>query len=214
VKETDPFARRGFVGYFDILGYREIEPRLAIEVWKGVAEKHKQISIGMANAGFPVTFHLFGDTILLLQAQVADVMFTQFCRLILEIAFEKGIPLRGAVSYGDYFQHAQLYSGRPIIEAHDYANALEVSACVLTPSGTRFIPPNPSAFPLTTVPMKQVGRQPLHVIHSPKLAAYSRAQVFKAFSSHDKKITPDVLLKVNNTVELLQQLKSTPSEKS
>lgn len=39
---------------------------------------------------------------------------------LLRLAFEGGIPLRGAISYGEYYIHDRAFLGKPIIEAHNF----------------------------------------------------------------------------------------------
>jgi hypothetical protein len=48
--------------------------------------------------------------------------------------FTAGIPLRGAVSHGEFFFYKHCFAGQPIISAYRYANNLECAGCCLVPN--------------------------------------------------------------------------------
>ena len=120
------------------------------------------------------------------------------------------MPLRGAISSGEYhesFEFGPIYAGVPIIEAHEFANALEVSACVLTPSAERWIGiTNPDQYvQRLSVPLKSIGKQNMFVMKPYRPVPF--VKVIKAFSAHEKVIGPAVLTKLNNTIELFAGVK-------
>jgi hypothetical protein len=202
-------AKKGLVACFDILGYRAIQPRLAFDTWKGLVAEFVKARNNAREAGQFVSIHVFGDSIFVF-APLNVTAFMSYCRMVFWKSFEAGMPLRGAISGGDYFESFEfgpIYAGLPVIEAHEFSNALEVSACVLTPSAERWLPitdPDEDVQRLS-VPLKNVGKQNLLVMkpYHPVPAV----KVIKAFSAHDKPIGPAVLAKLNNTVELLSNPK-------
>jgi len=45
--------------------------------------------------------------------------------------FKSGLPLRGAITTGNFLFRKLCFAGKPIIEAHELANSLDLSACVI-----------------------------------------------------------------------------------
>jgi hypothetical protein len=62
------------------------------------------------------------------------VAFVQVCSFLLRRMFDVGLPLRGGISFGEFFIHDTFFSGRPIIDAYQHSESLELSGCVLGPS--------------------------------------------------------------------------------
>ena len=65
------------------------------------------------------------------------VAFVEVCSFLLRQMFDVGLPLRGGISFGEFFIHDTYFSGRPIIDAYQHAESLELSGCVLAPSAAR-----------------------------------------------------------------------------
>lgn len=53
---------------------------------------------------------------------------------LLRLAFEGGIPLRGAISFGEYYVHESAFLGKPIIEARNFEADQEWSGAALCKS--------------------------------------------------------------------------------
>lgn len=62
------------------------------------------------------------------------VAFVEVCSFLLRRMFDVGLPLRGGISFGEFFIHDTFFSGRPIIDAYQHSESLELSGCVLAPS--------------------------------------------------------------------------------
>ncbi|MHA2032708.1 MAG: hypothetical protein ACW99Q_25340, partial [Candidatus Kariarchaeaceae archaeon] len=60
--------------------------------------------------------------------------FLHVCAFLTRQMFDKGLPLRGALSYGDFFIQDTYFAGQPIIESYQASESLELSGCVLTKS--------------------------------------------------------------------------------
>lgn len=65
------------------------------------------------------------------------VGFMQVCAFLQRKMFDVGLPLRGGVSFGEFFIQDTYFAGRPIIDAYQHSESLELSGCVLAPSAER-----------------------------------------------------------------------------
>ena len=63
---------------------------------------------------------------------VRFVGFLYTCAFLQRQMFDRGLPLRGAVSFGDFFIQDTYFAGSPIIESYQASENLELSGCVLT----------------------------------------------------------------------------------
>jgi len=43
--------------------------------------------------------------------------------------FESGLPIRGAIAFGDFVFTAHVFAGLPILDAHELGNRLDLAAC-------------------------------------------------------------------------------------
>ena len=145
---------KGLVAYFDILGFTSIAANEDIvmaarlvedalltipsEIRKEVDRKH-----GGGNL-HRVDMHsmIFADSILLWRslpdAEVCHpyhwIFFLSVCSWFIRWMFERGLPLRGAVSYGEYFIKDRCFVGKPITDCHDMAAKTEWAGCTIVPS--------------------------------------------------------------------------------
>ena len=62
------------------------------------------------------------------------VGFIEVCAVLLRQMFDVGLPLRGAVSFGEFFIQDAYFAGQPIIDAYQHSESLDLSGCVLAPS--------------------------------------------------------------------------------
>jgi hypothetical protein len=65
------------------------------------------------------------------------VAFVEVCAVLLRQMFDVGLPLRGGVSFGEFFIQDTYFAGQPIIDAYRHSESLELSGCVLAPSVER-----------------------------------------------------------------------------
>ena len=90
---------------------------------------------------------LFSDSILvslplkmdgeIFQRAPSVVGFVEVCAVLLRQMFDVGLPLRGGVSFGEFFIQDTYFAGQPIIDAYRHAESLDLSGCVLAPSVER-----------------------------------------------------------------------------
>lgn len=208
-------AKKGFVACFDVLGYRAIQPRVAFETWEGLVEEFVKSRNNAREIGQMISVHVFGDSIFVFAPLHSESIFTSYCRMAFWKSFEAGMPLRGAISAGEYFESFKLgpvYAGIPIIEAHEFSAALEACACILTPSALRWLSVTKSDDRVQEllVPLKDSKKQKLFVLKP--YHPIPSVKVIKSFSAHEKPIGPAVLSKLNNTIELFANFELTETD--
>lgn len=142
----------GFFGLFDILGYRSLIENNSLEelikIYNSVVSgiDKAAVTINHTDEDQSLSFDtvgsfMFSDTIVLFQeystTNLPGGTFILKAALLMRLAFEKGIPLRGAISYGEYYIDENCYLGKPIIEAYETEKIQEWSGAVLCNSAER-----------------------------------------------------------------------------
>jgi hypothetical protein len=155
---------KGYFGFFDILGYKDLiinnELDTIVEIYNkslsDLAEKAVLIEgkhdYARVHDQQPVKCLAFSDTIILyqdsslyipkikikghslLEIQSLKIFVETVCYL-LRLSFERGIPIRGAVSYGRYYATEKgCFLGRPIVEAYNMEKAQNWAGAVICSS--------------------------------------------------------------------------------
>jgi len=144
---------KGFFGFFDILGYGKLNEKNNLEKLIGIFKKNildidkRAVTIDNIDKNQMLSFPFqsrvktlnFSDTIILYQEtfesllDIGPSILLKSC-LLLRFAFEGGIPLRGAISYGKYYVHDRCVLGKPIIEAYENEKKQDWSGAVLCKS--------------------------------------------------------------------------------
>lgn len=127
--------------------------------------------------------------------------------------FRTGLPLRGAIDFGRFFIQDTCFAGRPIINAYELCNTLELAACVLTPEASDRVKAFLSGSGLNPfvseyfVPTKN-GEFRFFLtktaVHEKNIGL--RQQVMKAFWGHGKDISIEAQRKALNTEQWLRYL--------
>lgn len=87
----------------------------------------------------PTKTLIFSDTIILHQTMSESMsdfspsFLTKAC-VLLRLGFEYGIPLRGAISFGEFFVHERSILGKPLVEAFEAEKNQQWSGAILTAS--------------------------------------------------------------------------------
>ena len=150
--EIDP--QRGFIGFFDLLGYKNIiennqikEAAFAIrrilETIRKRQEMNEEIETLLQEkyCGHVV----FSDSILVYLSLAnsrnqgtSAVMFTSYCANLITELLVDGFPVRGALAFGDYYIETRAGSiclaGKPIVEAYKLSACMDLAGCVVAPS--------------------------------------------------------------------------------
>jgi len=153
-------AQKGMVAFFDILGYQDIIDNNLIEdvakiildillklpletrdsmidMIKGVAESNARVMELLDS----IRYRVISDSILLVCEIPEDKrslekfywsIFLLYVLFLLQKSFKSGLPLRGAIDYGEFFIDSNCFAGKPIINCYRLSNRMEFSGCVLT----------------------------------------------------------------------------------
>jgi len=131
----------GFSGLFDVLGYSKMVESMKddlddlINIYTNTLMNVDDLALSLEGkkkfllASIETKSFAFSDTIVLyqdmpkgpviMQTPTINAFLGEVCYL-LRLAFERGIPLRGAVSFGEYYvqEDKSCFLGYPVIEAH------------------------------------------------------------------------------------------------
>ena len=242
--------KKGIIGFFDILGYKNFLENNEVgeavsEVLKTLAEMpiaaqayvKKTVNSTQDSGPLPQTEHLvFSDTILLTSGydeeeskerkELRWILFLFQTAVLTRKMFDYGLPLRGAITFGEYVVQTKgsCFAGRPIIEAYNSASGINVSAVILSKSADEemselsvdgdvkiameqwlvsYLVPMKAASPIRSKIIDfTVFKEPTFK----SLDRDVRSLVFDCFSSHSKDVPPSVYEKLNNTEMLLRFL--------
>jgi len=128
----------GFFGFFDILGFKEIIDKNSLDylcdVIGPILDTLDNQAVTMGGVDplqglciHPTNTFVFSDTIILYEKapQMPNRHIPSFgptfidkAAILTRLAFEKGVPLRGAISFGEYTVTDRYFFGKPILEAY------------------------------------------------------------------------------------------------
>lgn len=218
----------GFVGFFDILGYRRIAANNQIKKAAQVVEKVlKKVRESQAASDFVgklieqkfCRHVVFSDSIVIFSQQndrtdkdTQRTMFTSICAGLVSSLFWEGLPVRGALALGEYYVKIQPESicliGKPIIEAYELADQINLAGCVVTPSAESAFSANSSHFIEYPVPIKGQQKQRMLMLNNYTngwaVRKFSRRVVLQKFSKYNKPVGIEVLPKINNTLDFYE----------
>jgi hypothetical protein len=144
--------------------------------------------------------------------------------------FDRGLPLRGAISYGEFYIKDTYFAGQPIIDSYQASESLELSGCVLTRTAEKlfldfkqFIVENefdPVISMLNQlcvsylVPKKRerlekqimINWVNLPIEYFKSLPTDIREYVFSSFVDYNKDAAPIVYPKINNTETFIRKI--------
>jgi len=142
-------------------------------------------------------------------------LFFFYCCFLLNESFVKGLPLRGAIEYGEYFRKENCFAGKSIINSYVQANELEFSGCVICDNAALKIKPmlNEELIGIFAfeylAPLKNNLEKRMIFLN---WIAYRSKRTFfdvrqftiESFHSHNKDISNRVLNKLNNTEKIIR----------
>lgn len=160
----DPRIETGFIGFFDILGYRSfLEPGITEQTLavvdflnrlpNKIEEKLKK-HFGLENsatAANPLFEQIIrqlarvnplvvSDSVLLRYAYDEDheaekpwqaTTFLLAANILQRVMFDEGLPLRGAIAFGEFVFVENVFAGKPIIDAHTLGQSLDLAATTI-----------------------------------------------------------------------------------
>ncbi|MEO6785131.1 MAG: hypothetical protein ABI318_03270 [Chthoniobacteraceae bacterium] len=246
--------QNGLAAYFDILGFTSIVAsddfdkavRLVDQV---VSVLPKMIDAEIARMrGGPSVYRndtrsiVFADSILITHSIPAEELlepfhwysFLRVCSWLMSHMLTIGLPIRGAVSFGEFFVKDHCFAGKPIAECHNCSSKTEWAGCVLVPSIQKIVEgfaPEWNILEQVCVPYgapfkKERAEEPAQIQDTPSLVLKwshyhplhpddkmpnIHESVLKSFRMHGKagdKLSPDVQLKADETVKYLERVNS------
>jgi len=133
-------VRTGFVAFIDILGFSNIIqrdgfPRLIQQYKDGLIDVVRKQSND-------IEYVIFSDSIIFCSENdtIEDFIgIIKSCSEILYSFLRSGIPIRGCVSYGEYYftpkkEHGAIIAGRPIIDAFQYEKQQNWVGIIISPT--------------------------------------------------------------------------------
>lgn len=157
VKKKQPSKfNKGIVTFLDVLGWKglwqsnkeavthlkeivRITKKKAFEIVKTYNDKERAKDVRYKDIKIKVLS--ISDTIVFLtdtEDRMALSFHAQLCSWLLEYAISKKIPLRGAISYGDFIESENIMLGPAIDEAAAWHESTDWIGVILTPSAKMY----------------------------------------------------------------------------
>ena len=144
-------------------------------------------------------------------------VFILYCKRLNALLFKAGLPVRGAIEYGEIFKQERILAGKPLINAYSLSENLNCAGVVLTIATETWLKNLPCFFPiliwqhfnLLHMPTKK-GTFELQCLANPGLFVKGtpisdiRNFVCASFSLHGKDVSSDILDKLENTIGLFR----------
>lgn len=240
----------GYVGFFDILGYRQIisnnnidhvseiisniliriPDRVSVHLLALAKTESEKESLDKCLRR--IQSRLISDSIVLVMSDdntyeapygFQDCFtFLSYASLLLRMAFDAGLPMRGAVDYGEFFLKGSCFAGNPIINCHAIGSRIQLAGCVLGNSLRNHMDSLQDAGGREgllkklifnyIVPFKNAAAQKYSILnwYYPfsgwgTVTTDLRTCVLNAFLAHNKDIPPDAVAKIDNTEIMLHR---------
>jgi hypothetical protein len=244
----------GIIGFFDILGYKSFlvnnEPESAASQVLDAITQVGQVITDYIKKEYPegatkhsellksIQWLVFSDSILITipvsknepsHESIHWIFFLLSCSVLQRHMFEFGLPLRGAISVGNFMIKDNCFVGRPIVEAYQMTEDIDLAATILLPKAydqlievsTKSKKPDVMRDVFINkfiteyyVPLKTSGK----LLYTLNFYAHSSPSgqkpkedlaqmVFETFWKHNKDIPSDVVAKARNTEQYLRFLK-------
>ena len=240
-------SQKGIIAFLDIMGYKKIIENNEIEyVAKIISdimvklplqiEKILKDEIGISKEKFTpfkeIDVSVITDSIIIflpinkqINKQIIGMywlFFIVYISFLFKKTFDEGLPLRGAIDYGDFYKDQYCFAGKPLIRCHELSKELQFAGCVFTKecneifnkqlivlSIKRVI--NYMIFPYKA-PLKNDKFEVLTVVNwlyktFYRLKHFSIVEQYikESFQKHNRNLVGEVLLKVKNTEDILHK---------
>lgn len=176
---SKPDMATGAVTFLDVLGWKGIwlrrEPTVIVQLLKDLAGLAVAVATGLRGKyDFTDTNVLsISDTIVLLTSGPANhavPVHGHICQQLVCESIRKGIPLRGATSFGQYFEpDGSIMVGPAIDEAAAWHEALDWFGVVMTPTAEYSWEPKSPWCQYTKTPVKGLGSKELWCADWPEI---------------------------------------------
>lgn len=208
----DP-SRPSYIALFDILGFTDIVRR---EQLPGVVETLKQLNLDAELYAEPVNIRVlqFSDTILLYSDGDDEKSLAEIVRLsalLVGRLLERRVRMRGAITWGEFYAHKQIFAGKAMIRAYQLEKSQDWAGGIIDPAliaklereDTHLIRALQESLPTVThpAPIKGGTAGEFHCLAWPRF--FSRSNSLDAAWPIDGTEGWDVLRKRHNTAEFL-----------
>jgi hypothetical protein len=240
--------KTGLVAFFDILGYQNFlernEPETAAEkiaefMKKLKAFQSKTYLIMLGEKTEPkirpilerIKYLVISDAILLTletgksnkkDYPLFQFFFFMYCSRFFKELFVYGLPVRGAIEYGEYvLLENQMFAGRPIVHAYQSAMDLDLSACKVSDSVGELVQAGKDNIYLNYNTPLRTGEEKELVLLTPFALEDDEKDEFtleripdlkqfvmESFCAHNKMINKEVQKKILNTEFFLRYCKT------
>lgn len=245
-------TRTGLVAFFDVLGYQDFVLHSDIQKSAEVIEKvvlpmpsialHLIVErLKLANSeelkrclGKPViisdsiVWDFSFDPSLRGGVEIQWITFLTACSLFQQLMFKQWLPVRGAISYGEYYISGSCFAGKPVIEAYALCSKINLVGCGMTLRAEKELPRGKvggiDAFaglltdyltPLNGLPAQYMKLLnwgfPGGFLLEP-LGDDIRDKIVESFLGHGKQIPIETYAKVNNTEAFLRHCQGAKKE--
>jgi hypothetical protein len=245
-------TRTGLLAYFDILGYQnfilhsniQLMAKIIHEVILPVPdfvrnEIAKKLAIGDAAWTAEVMAKCIGKPVVISDSIVWDIsfkpslkegkypqwlLFIGGCCHLQRLMFDQGLPLRGAISYGEYYIEKGCFAGKPVVDAHGVSSKLDLVGCGLTLQAEKELPAGDFGGIDALGGLLETYTTPLKGCKAPNMKLLNwafpggtllkpfgddiRGRVVESFSRYGKPIPIEVYDKVTNTEAFLKGCKA------
>lgn len=145
------------------------------------------------------------------------LIFLMYSCMLLEESFNNGLPLRGAIDYGQYYKKEQCLAGKTIINGYRFSNQLEFSGCALCKDAYGQIKAlkdydydviGSFLFEYLAPLKNNIEEKQMMlnwIVERAQKGLYEvRQYVFEAFHAHNKDVNGRAVQKLNNTENILR----------
>jgi len=169
----------GVVTFLDVLGWKGIwlrhEPGVIVQFLKDLVGLAVNVATGLRGKYIVADTKVLSisDTIVLLTPGTADQaapVHGRICQQLICESIQKGIPLRGATSYGQFYApDGNIMVGPAIDEAAAWHEALDWFGVVMTPTAEYSWKPKSPWCQYTKTPVKGLGNKELWCVDWPEV---------------------------------------------
>ena len=233
-------SKTGIIGFFDILGYgnmiRNNDPNIILnniiyplvnigkitkdklnELADTIPEEEQKINVNAICE--EMKWIVFADSILITLETSENTkesynkwfVFITACLLLDQNTFVNGIPLRGAVHYGDYLTYKNSFAGKGIIDAYELGESVDLSVIVLSDEAVTELQKleqfgkllGTSHICKSIIPTSD-GDKRKYVVATNKTFHSSETvedAVYRSFGDHNKDLPSSMMGKLNNTIK-------------
>ncbi|MDR2582012.1 MAG: hypothetical protein LBC75_00850 [Fibromonadaceae bacterium] len=205
------------------------------EITNLIDRAKKRLDYTEKNYKWEIDTHVISDSIILLKEineaddilynHIKFIIYIRSLQKLCRISLEKGIAIRGAISYGDYIDESNIIASKALVYAYQLSEKLDFSGIAVCKEFVDFckemdknnvkkeilkkLDENTSKI---HCPFKDGSEQEIRIIDwisdldEKEYNGDLRQYLFNSFSKHNKDISQSVIRKINNTENVLRSI--------